>query len=325
MAKILKAGNREFSENNGKIDGFRIFTDMSREKNGIAPKTLNFDIRRLDAGQCSAPYHFHRYAEELFMIVSGAATLRTPDGLHTVESGDVMFFESGENGAHQLYNHTSEPCVFLDARSYIGYDVCEYPDSGKILLAPSMEVFRNDSRIDYFDGEENIREKWARVQNDEKSPGIRFRKITNDYPYALLLLADETVDAIHKYLFASDVIVAQTDDGEIVGAFCLLRIDADTLEIKNIAVAESWQRRGIGGRLLQEAERIARTQPCKTLMVGTGDCGFNQIRFYERNGFRKFAVKENFFIENYAAPIYENGVQLKDMVMLKKEIVPETI
>ena len=160
MAKILKSNQREFQESPNKIDQFRIFTDISRVKNGINPQNLNFDLRQLNPGQYSAPYHFHRYAEELFMIISGSATLRTPDGFEIVNSGDLIFFEMGEAGAHQLYNHTSENCVFLDIRTFIGFDVCEYPDSNKLLIAPAYEIFDKDSQVSYFRGEENIDQKW---------------------------------------------------------------------------------------------------------------------------------------------------------------------
>lgn len=164
MATILKSAQREFSESPNKIDNFRIFTDLSRARKGITPKNLNFDLRLLNPGEYSAPYHFHRYAEELFMITSGSATLRTTAGLEIVESGDVIFFEMGETGAHQLYNHTQEPCIYLDIRTFIGYDVCEYPDSNKILLAPSFEIFSKDAGVKYFEGEENIRDKWKEIE-----------------------------------------------------------------------------------------------------------------------------------------------------------------
>ena len=160
MAKILKSENREFKEDANKIDNFRILSDISRLKNGIKPECLNFDLRQLNPEQYSAPYHFHRYAEELFMIVSGSATLRTPTGLDIVNAGDLMFFGIGETGAHQLFNHTSEMCVYLDIRTYIGYDVAEYPDSNKIFMAPSREIFKKDTQVNYFEGEENIKEKW---------------------------------------------------------------------------------------------------------------------------------------------------------------------
>jgi uncharacterized cupin superfamily protein len=92
-------------------------------------------------------------------------TLRTPDGLEVLTSGDLAFFEMGESGAHQFYNHSLEPCTYLDIRTYIGFDIAEYPDSSKILIAPSFEIFKNDSQTDYFEGEKDIMEKWDRVKN----------------------------------------------------------------------------------------------------------------------------------------------------------------
>ncbi|MBN1953206.1 MAG: cupin domain-containing protein [Bacteroidales bacterium] len=165
MATILKSDQREFQESPNKIDNYRIFTDVSRIKKGINPENLNFDLRQLNPDEYSAPYHFHRYAEELFMIMSGSATLRTPKGLEIITSGDLIFFEKGETGAHQLYNHTADTCVYLDIRTYFGYDIAEYPDSDKILLAPSFEIFNKDSQVDYFSGEKNIKDKWKQIEN----------------------------------------------------------------------------------------------------------------------------------------------------------------
>ncbi|GHV22169.1 auxin-binding protein [Bacteroidia bacterium] len=165
MATILKSAQRDFKEDPNKIDNFRIMTDVARVKAGINPENLNFDLRQLNPGQYCAAYHFHRYAEELFMIVSGSATLRTPKGLEVVSAGDLIFFEKSENGAHQLYNHTETSCIYLDIRTFVGYDVCEYPDSNKIFLVPSYEIFNKDAQLNYFDGEENIKEKWQEIKN----------------------------------------------------------------------------------------------------------------------------------------------------------------
>jgi uncharacterized cupin superfamily protein len=165
MATIFKSDQRDFQESPNKIDNYRVFTDVSRIKKGLNPENLNFDLRQLNSDQYSVPYHFHRYAEELFMIISGSATLRTPNGLEIVNSGDLIFFEKGKTGAHQLYNHTTETCIYLDIRTYIGYDVAEYPDSNKIFMAPSREIFNKDSQADYFDGEKNIKDKWKQIEN----------------------------------------------------------------------------------------------------------------------------------------------------------------
>jgi len=164
MATVLKCEDREFKEDPNKIDNYRLFSDISRIKNGIHPKNLNFDLRLLNPGQFSALYHFHRYAEELFMVISGSMTMRSPKGLEIVKQGDVVFFEMGDTGAHQFYNHGMEPCTYLDIRTFIGMDICEYPDSGKLLIAPSFEIFNKESEVGYFDGEENVLEKWEDIK-----------------------------------------------------------------------------------------------------------------------------------------------------------------
>ncbi len=168
MATILKSDKREFKEAPNKIDNYRLLTDVSKIKSGVNPKNLNFDLRLLNPGQFSAPYHFHRNSEELFMVLSGSMTLRTPEGLEIVTSGDLIFFEMGETGAHQFFNHATEPCTYLDIRSFIGFDVCEYPDSGKILLAPSLEIFTKQPKVGYFEGEEHILEKWEQLKNKKE-------------------------------------------------------------------------------------------------------------------------------------------------------------
>jgi len=168
MATILKSDQREFKEDPNKIDNFRLFSDVSRIKKGLKPQNLNFDLRQLNPGQYSAPYHSHRFAEELFMIISGSATLRTPNGLEVVNNGDLIFFEIGETGAHQLYNHTTETCTYLDIRTFIGYDVCDYPDANKLFIAPSFEIFNKDSKLKYFEGEENIQDIWKQIENKKE-------------------------------------------------------------------------------------------------------------------------------------------------------------
>ena len=91
--------------------------------------------------------------------------MRTPQGTEIVKSGDMIFFEAGETGAHQLYNHTDDPCIFLDIRTFIGHDICEYPDSNKIIIVPNGETFKRDEQHNYFDGEENIHDIWKELSS----------------------------------------------------------------------------------------------------------------------------------------------------------------
>lgn len=116
--------------------------------------------RLLPAKAFSFPYHSHRFAEELFVVLDGTMTLRTPAGMQKLKKGDVVFFEKGSSGAHQLYNPGPRPCVYLDLRITPGFDICDYPDSDKLLIAPGGGIYRKNSAAGYFDGEENPLAHW---------------------------------------------------------------------------------------------------------------------------------------------------------------------
>ncbi|WP_291529766.1 GNAT family N-acetyltransferase [Bacteroides sp. UBA939] len=152
---------------------------------------------------------------------------------------------------------------------------------------------------------------------------ITIRKIKDNYPYNLLLQADETHESINKYLFDSAVYeVLLPEREEPVGVFCLYQVDTTTIELKNIAVDEPFRGMGTGSVVLARAVEIAATDGYREMIIGTGteDCAPALVRFYERNGFHKSGVRENFFVDNFPEPIYENGVQLKDMLILSRDI-----
>ena len=161
MPKIFNAKNISYKEHKSCIPEF--YWHTSARLAGISnAKHFQFDIRSLDPGKFSFPYHFHRAAEELFVILSGEATLRSPEGFQKLSQGDIVFFEEGAGGAHQLYNHNESPCIYLDVRTTIGIDVCEYPDSGKVNILPHMKIFKIPSTVDYYEGEKNVAAKWPK-------------------------------------------------------------------------------------------------------------------------------------------------------------------
>lgn len=164
---VVRKEERDYKPYPNRIDGFRLLSDVSREKHGLNPKWLNFDFRSLPPGECNAAYHFHRYAEELFLVLKGEVILRTPGGTCVIRAGDAAFFEAGEKGAHQLYNHSDAPCEYLDLRSSIGHDIVEYPDSDKLIVVPGGETFRRSAQVPYFDGEDKIHELWHGFRKQE--------------------------------------------------------------------------------------------------------------------------------------------------------------
>lgn len=161
MPKIFKLDSLPFEKRESRIPEFSWHTSPPLAKLANS-KSLQFDVRSLDPGKFSYPYHFHRSAEELFVVFEGEATLRSPDGFQKITKGEIIFFEEGSSGAHQLYNHSDSPCIYLDLRTTTAIDVCEYPDSEKINILPKLEVFSNSSKVDYYLGEEEVRKKWPK-------------------------------------------------------------------------------------------------------------------------------------------------------------------
>jgi len=159
MPKVINVSQIEYKTRKSPMPEFSWKTSPRLAKL-VGAEDFEFDIRSLDPGHFSFPYHFHRNAEELFFIISGKAMLRSPDGFKEVNKDDIIFFEKGPSGAHQLFNHGDANCVYLDLRTTVGIDVCEYPDSNKINILPYLEVYESSAKVDYYKGEENVKAKW---------------------------------------------------------------------------------------------------------------------------------------------------------------------
>ena len=166
MPTIIKPDDLEYKNDHSALVQFDLLTLSPRLTKIANSKHFVFDLRKLEPGKYSFPYHFHRNAEELIMIISGSMTIRTPKGFEIAKKGQLIFFEMGETSAHQFYNHDNVPCEYLDIRTTVGIDICEYPDSGKISISHFGGVFEKDSKVDYNKGEENVKLIWDRLKND---------------------------------------------------------------------------------------------------------------------------------------------------------------
>ena len=133
----------------------------------------------------------------------------------------------------------------------------------------------------------------------------------------LLLLADEQENMVDRYLERGTMYVLD-DNG--TKAECVVTDEGNgILEIKNIATDPNSQRRGYGKALIDFI--VSKYQgKYSVLQAGTGDSPFT-VPFYEKCGFSRSHVVKNFFTDNYDHPIYEGGIQLKDMVYLRKRLV----
>lgn len=142
---------------------------------------------------------------------------------------------------------------------------------------------------------------------------------TDTPPRDLLLLADEGEASVDDYIHRGTCYVARLD-GQIVGEYILLHTRPFTAEVVNIAVAPTFQRRGIGTQLLRHAVAAAREAGFRRLEIGTGDAGVGQIALYERCGFVRCGIDRDYFRKYYPSCIFEDGVECRDMVRLAMEL-----
>jgi uncharacterized cupin superfamily protein len=118
-------------------------------------ETLMF-IYDLAPGQSSSPYHYE-YDEEWLLVVDGTVVVRTPDGEHTLERGDIVRFPAGPEGAHQVMNRSDAPARTLLFSSVRGLAVSVYPDSDTIGVWAGGEndlVFERSNAVPWAHGEQ---------------------------------------------------------------------------------------------------------------------------------------------------------------------------
>ncbi len=131
----------------------------------------------------------------------------------------------------------------------------------------------------------------------------------------LLLLADEQESMIDKYLERGDMFALY--DGDLKSICVVTQEGEDIFELKSLATYEKYQRQGYGRKLVEYIFGYYKDK-CKTMLVGTGDSP-STIPFYEHCGFVLSHRVKNFFVDHYDHPMFDNGIQLVDMVYLKKE------
>ena len=135
----------------------------------------------------------------------------------------------------------------------------------------------------------------------------------------LLLLADEQEDMIDKYLDRGVLFVLYDDD---LKSICVVTDEGGGIfEIQNLATYPQYQKKGYGGYLVNYVCDCFAGEG-DAMILGTGDIP-SILSFYEKCGFTFSFRIENYFIEHYDEPMYEDGVLLRDKVYLTRTLAPE--
>lgn len=133
----------------------------------------------------------------------------------------------------------------------------------------------------------------------------------------ILLIGDEEISMINKYLI--DGMVYALYDKNMLASICVvLKINSNTLELKNLATYPNFQNRGYGSALIEHICKEYRDK-FEYLILGTGENEMT-LNFYKNRGFKETHRINNFFTHNYKHKIFENGKQLIDMIYLKRKL-----
>ncbi|GHU82077.1 hypothetical protein AGMMS50284_3330 [Clostridia bacterium] len=133
----------------------------------------------------------------------------------------------------------------------------------------------------------------------------------------LLLLADEQENMIDKYLDRGTLFALYCGD---LKSICVVTDEGDgNFEIKNFATHPKYQRQGYGKFLIDYVCNYYKDNS-SAIYVGTGESK-STISFYENCGFEISHKVKNFFTDNYDEPMFEDGIQLVDMIYLKKAVI----
>jgi ribosomal protein S18 acetylase RimI-like enzyme len=102
------------------------------------------------------------------------------------------------------------------------------------------------------------------------------------------------------------------------------RLHGDALHIVALATDPMWQRSGVGGHLVAEAELIARRLNLRRLVVSTTNDNLPALYFYQRRGYRMTNFVPNSIIMHTGQEVAGfAGIPVRDEVRLEKSLAEE--
>lgn len=150
---------------------------------------------------------------------------------------------------------------------------------------------------------------------------ISINEITEDRQQFLsyLLLADESEEVVLSYIHDGHLFVIEHNE-KIIGVALYIETEDGHIELKNIGLIPSARGKGFGNQVILQGFTYFKKSGYKKMIVGTANSSIDNIKFYQRLGFRMMAIKRDFF-KNYPTPIFENGIQALDMIMFEKDLI----
>jgi ribosomal protein S18 acetylase RimI-like enzyme len=107
--------------------------------------------------------------------------------------------------------------------------------------------------------------------------------------------------------------------GELAGALAY-RLLPDALHVVALATDAMWQRSGVGGNLLDEAEALARRTGRRRIVFATTNDNLPSLYFYQRHGFRLTEIVPGVLVKHVKSPnaVGFAGIPVRDEIRLEK-------
>ncbi len=86
-------------------------------------------------------------------------------------------------------------------------------------------------------------------------------------------------------------------EGALVG-YCVFMVAAGEAHLLNISIADAYQRKGYGARLLREILTAARGQGAALIFLEVRPSNEAGLRLYERFGFRRVGLRRGYYTAN---------------------------
>ncbi len=100
------------------------------------------------------------------------------------------------------------------------------------------------------------------------------------------------------------------------------RLMGDALHIVALATDPMWQRSGVGGHLIAEAELLARRLELARLLVSTTNDNLPALYFYQRRGYRLIELVPDSFVRRTGRVVPGfAGIPVRDEIRLEKRLI----
>jgi ribosomal protein S18 acetylase RimI-like enzyme len=175
----------------------------------------------------------------------------------------------------------------------------EDPDNWRVVLMPQPPADEGEHVVDI---------EWYAGDRDALRP--------------LFELAEDSPAQLDSYLHSGRILVATTGP-EIVGHLQLTDAGQPSqAEVKNMAIREDLQGRGFGRRLMQAALALLAAEGVTTVRVATAAADIDNLRFYQRLGFRMRSIERDAFTDSAGYPPGSEvaGIALRDRVWLDLQL-----